>query len=73
MGTYDNLGGYPLSDSVFDDPCVCIICNRYAEDCICPECPWCGSHGDITCSVNGGNGCKHEKEGKKATWMGIAR
>ena len=69
MGTYDNVGGYPLHDPAFDAPCICKICEKDAEDCTCPECSWCGAHGDPICSMNGGSGCKHEKDGKKAPWL----
>ena len=30
-----------------DEPCGC--CGRFPDDCICPECPTCGSVGDPDC------------------------
>lgn len=27
----------------------CIICGKSVDDCICPECPSCGGHGDPKC------------------------
>ena len=30
-----------------DGPCA--VCGNDVDDCICPECPECGSHGDPDC------------------------
>jgi hypothetical protein len=27
----------------------CDVCGNFVDDCICPECPECGSHGDEWC------------------------
>lgn len=31
---------------VYDD---CAVCRKPCDDCICPECPVCHSHGDPDC------------------------
>jgi hypothetical protein len=31
-----------------DEP-PCEVCGKFSEDCICPECPVCGCHGDPKC------------------------
>lgn len=30
-----------------DEPCE--VCGEFSDDCICPECPVCGYHGDPAC------------------------
>lgn len=32
-----------------DDEGPCVICGKSVDDCICPECPDCGCHGDPAC------------------------
>ena len=34
-----------------EEPCICEICCQDvdADECICPECPECGSQGDPKC------------------------
>lgn len=27
----------------------CQVCGNYADNCVCPECPVCGSTGDAAC------------------------
>jgi hypothetical protein len=34
-----------------DDP-PCSICGREVDDCVCPECPHCGTIGDPSCYVD---------------------
>ena len=36
----------------YDVPCD--ICGEEVDDCICPECPVCGSYGDPDCYINHG-------------------
>lgn len=31
------------------DADVCIVCGRYDDDCICPQCPVCDNVGDPMC------------------------
>ena len=35
----------------YDGPCA--VCGRGDDDCICPECPVCGSYGDPLCYEEG--------------------
>lgn len=49
MGTYDNAFGGALHDPMFDAEEGCDVCWRYVDDCICPECPVCGEHGNPKC------------------------
>jgi hypothetical protein len=32
-----------------DDDYPCEVCGQFVDDCICPECPECGSFGDPLC------------------------
>jgi hypothetical protein len=34
-----------------DDETFCQVCFGSVDDCICPECPICGVHGDPACYV----------------------
>lgn len=43
MGTFSNYPGDPPDE---DTPCA--VCGL-GDDCICPECPQCGSQGDPYC------------------------
>lgn len=43
----------------------CDICGKWEEDCICPECPDCGYHGDPNCyklRIEGGHGLSRSLE-----------
>lgn len=33
---------------------ICIVCGKTVDDCICPECPECGTAGDPACYQNHG-------------------
>jgi hypothetical protein len=33
----------------FDDDSPCMVCGKFEDECICPECPKCGSVGDLKC------------------------
>ena len=35
----------------------CAVCGQYEDDCICPECPACGSVGDPNCYVDAQEHC----------------
>lgn len=59
----------PNFDSYYDPPdppeYPCDICGKWDEECICPECPDCGSHGDPTCyklKIEGGHGLARSLE-----------
>jgi hypothetical protein len=40
-----------------DGPCICEVCNGDVDrdECICPECPTCGTHGDPDCYADRGD------------------
>lgn len=42
---------YPpgCSGTPADEPCGCEVCLKDCDDCICPECPACGEHGNPKC------------------------
>ena len=42
---------YPpgCNSTPFDEEYPCEICGEMPDDCICPECPICGSTGDPDC------------------------
>lgn len=42
---------YPpgVSSLPWDEEYPCEVCGEFPDDCICPECPKCGAHGDPYC------------------------
>lgn len=45
----------------------CDVCGRSVDDCICPECPVCQTHGDPACYENHGLTRTQEQiDGKEA-------
>lgn len=45
-----------------EDPEFCEMCGEYYDNCICPECPECGSIGDPWCYKH--HGLKRTEEQK---------
>lgn len=47
----------PNFDSYYDPPSYddfpCDVCGKWADDCICPECPVCGEYGNTRCYTGG--------------------
>lgn len=37
-----------------EEPWQCGVCGNWDDDCVCPECPVCGYHGDQRCYQNHG-------------------
>lgn len=37
-----------------EDEAPCEVCGQFVDDCICPECPVCASHGDPECYTQHG-------------------
>lgn len=42
-----------------DDEAPCSMCGKWADDCICPECPECHTHGDPKCYVQSESDTAH--------------
>jgi hypothetical protein len=40
---------YQMLDDAMGVDAICEVCGKYADDCICPECPVCGEHGNAAC------------------------
>lgn len=45
----------PNFDSYYDTPNLddlsCDVCGKFPDDCICPECHYCGAQGDPRCYI----------------------
>lgn len=40
--------GHPFAPWNIEEP-PCAVCGKFADSCICPECPRCGTYGDPEC------------------------
>lgn len=38
-----------MIDEAMGAECPCEMCGRWADDCLCPECPKCGEYGNPHC------------------------
>lgn len=36
-------------ENAFGEESPCLICGRFSDDCLCPECPKCFNFGDPKC------------------------
>lgn len=47
---------YPpgCSGPPWDEDYPCEVCGEFPDDCICPECPVCNTHGDPACYIDHG-------------------
>jgi len=56
-----------------DGPETCEVCGaRDLDDCVCPECPTCGEHGNPGCyatTENGGHGMETTEEQRHGAAM----
>jgi len=43
-------------DRAFGEDETCDVCCKHVDECICPECPHCQSHGDWRCYAESGGG-----------------
>lgn len=56
---------YAHLDAAFAEA-PCVMCGRWADDCLCPECPTCGSLGEPHCYVKHGLVCSAIQIASKA-------
>ena len=48
-----NFDAYFDPDRYLSSSEGCAVCLRHVDDCICPECPYCGCQGDPKCYTKG--------------------
>jgi hypothetical protein len=44
-----------MIDDQFGTEAPCDVCGKWADDCICPECPVCGEYGNPACYAADGD------------------